>query len=260
MIRTPPARLATGTMRTRRPLTPEHMDDPDVDAAALEASFRFIRLVNRHLGGASPILRELKRLRPVWPRDRPLRLLDLGTGAADLPLAAIAWAKARGLALECVGIDCHPGVLAIARRAAAAEARIGIEDLDARRIVEHYGVDSFDLVHAGMFLHHLPDLEVMTVLAAMSKVARLTMVWNDLVRSRFNAAAIRVLTLGQPAVVRHDAALSVAKGFSIGEVRSMARRLDLPQVRVRRVFAGRFALTSTRPGAILAAVPPQLGR
>jgi hypothetical protein len=240
-------------MITRRVVVPERLDDPLVSREELVESFRFIRLVNRRLGGVAAIERELARLLPAWPQDRPLRLLDLGTGVADLPLAAVAWADRRGLAIECVGVEMHRGVLELAREAAAAEPRVSIVELDARASVEHFGVESFDFVHAGMFLHHLPDLEVMTVLATMSRLSRISLVWNDLVRSRFNAIAIRLLTLGRHPTVRFDAAASVSKGFSIREVLDLAKRVDLPNPRVGRLFAGRFALVSTKPGFGLAA-------
>ncbi|MGA1044543.1 MAG: methyltransferase domain-containing protein [Phycisphaerales bacterium] len=235
-------------MLTRRVVVPERLDDPLVAREELVESFRFIRVVNRRLGGVAAIEHELARLVPAWPTDRPLRVLDLGTGVADLPLAAIAWADRRGLSIECVGVEMHRGVLELAHEATAAEPRVSIVELDARRSVEHFGVDSFDLVHAGMFLHHLEDLEVMTMLATMSRVARVSILWNDLVRSRFNALAIRVLTIGRHPTVRFDAAASVSKGFTIREVRDLARRVGLPNPLVRRVFAGRFALVSTKPG------------
>jgi hypothetical protein len=237
---------------TRRTVIPERLDDPSASREELEASFRFIRIVNRRLGGVAAIEHELARLVPAWPKDRPLRMLDLGTGVADLPLAAAAWVDRQGLDIECVGLEIHPGVLALAREAIAAEPRVSVLDVDAREAVDRFGIESFDLVHAGMFLHHLQDLEVMTMLATMSRLARISLVWNDLVRSRFNAIAIRLLTIGRHPTVRFDAAASVSKGFRIREVRGLAERVGLPNPRVRKVFAGRFTLVSTKPGLGLA--------
>ena len=233
---------------TQRTVIPERLDDPNASREELEASFRFIRIVNRRLGGVAAIERELARLVPAWPKDRPLRLLDLGTGVADLPLAAVAWADRHGLAIECVGLEIHRGVLALAHEAIASEPRVAVLELDAREAVDRFGGESFDLVHAGMFLHHLPDLEVMTMLATMSRLASISLVWNDLVRSRFNALAIRLLTIGRHPTVRFDASASVSKGFTIREVRDLAARVGLPNPRVRKVFAGRFTLVSTKPG------------
>lgn len=237
-------------MKTRRRFKPERMDDPSIPQAEIEASFRFIRLVNRRLGGVALIHRELSDLRPRWPRDRPLRILDLGTGAADLPLAAIAWARARGLGIECVAIDNHRGALETAHRIVGDEAAIRLLELDAREAVDRFGADAFDLVHAGMMLHHLPDIEVATTLAIMGRLARLRLVWNDLHRTAFNAAAIRVLTIGRHPTVRFDAAASVAKGFTLREARDLADRVGLEGVRVRRAFAGRFVLTASGLGEV----------
>jgi len=237
-------------MYTRRRFIPERMDDPAISQREIDASFDFIRMVNRRLGGVATLRRELESLRTEWPRDRPLRLLDLGTGAADLPLDAIGWAEARGLPIECVGVDNHPAVLAVARRLAEDEPRLQLLELDAREAVEHFGVRSFDLVHAGMFLHHLPDLEVMTTLAAMGRLARRRLVWNDLHRTRFNAVAIRLLTIGRHPTVRFDAAASVGKGFVRDEALDLARRVGLENVRVRCAFAGRLVLTASGLGDV----------
>lgn len=235
-------------MLTRRRFIPERMDDPSIPQEEIDASFDFIRMVNRRLGGVAVLRRELAGLRSSWPRDRPLRLLDLGTGAADLPLAAIAWARRRDLPIECVGIDNHAGALDAAQRLAEGEPALELVELDAVRAIDRYGPHSFDLVHAGMFLHHLRDIEVMTTLATMGRLARMRLVWNDLHRTPFNAAAIRVLTLGRHPTVRFDAAASVGKGFTLAEALDLARRVGLEEVRVRRAFAGRFVLTATGLG------------
>ena len=66
----------------RRFRTPEIMDDPSVPREDLALSLRYIRGVNRRLGGVSALLCHLDfwRRDPAfdWPRDRPLTLLDIG--------------------------------------------------------------------------------------------------------------------------------------------------------------------------------------
>lgn len=233
-------------MITRRQIIPERLDDPHASREEIDASFRFIRLVNARLGGIRVLLRELEAERPRWPIDRPLRLLDLGTGVGDLPRAALRWADRRGLRLECMGIDLHPAVVELARREHADEPRLEIRALDAHRAVEEFGDASFDVVHAGMFLHHLPDAEILTVLRVMDRLARRRLVWNDLRRSALNRWLVWLLALPWHPSVRHDASVSVAKGFVASEMREFARRLELPSPRVRRAFAGRMVLVSTR--------------
>jgi hypothetical protein len=226
--------------------TPEHMDDPamGVDEAAL--AFRFIRLVNRGLGGIAALRRVLAAEVPTWPRDRPLRWLDVGTGAADIPLAIDAWATKRGLPIECVAVDLHPSCLAVARAAVRDHPRIRVMEGDALQLSQLFPPNSFDIVHAGMFLHHLVDEDVVQVLRAMGMRASRRILWNDLVRSPFNRLAIRVLTIGSPTIVREDARLSVAKGFTLAEAVELATRAGLRNIAVRSPpLTGRLVLTAS---------------
>jgi hypothetical protein len=104
-----------------------------------------------------------------------------------------------------------------------------------------------------MFLHHLDDADVVGTLAAMGQVARVV-VWNDLLRSAFSRTGIRLLTLGQPAIVRDDALLSVEKGFTVDEAIALTEAAGLTVRRCRRrAVVGRFVLVATAADQGLAA-------
>jgi hypothetical protein len=228
-----------------RPATPERMDDPGVGRDELEQSFRFIRRINRHLGGTAALRRFLARESADWPRSPPIRLLDLGTGAADIPVAIGDWAKRRGFRLETVGLDDHPGCLAVAREAAAGRDDLTIVEGDARQALDRFGPASFDYVHAGMFLHHLSDGDAVRVLAAMGRIATRAIVWNDLWRSPTSRLGVWLLTLFSTPMVRFDARLSVEKGFTPEEAHDLAAAAGLRGVRFRSMpLAGRFLLTA----------------
>jgi len=229
------------------------MDDPAADRAELEASLRFIRKINVRLGGAQALVGKLARWSKSWPTDRPVTLLDIATGSADIPLACRRWAQRAGFDLRITAIDRHATTLDLAREhVGGAEGVGGIElvEADALKLIDRFEPESFDYVHAGMFLHHLPEIEVMTVLRIMDRLARAGIVWNDLVRSRVGVAAIRVMTTGQPEMVRHDAKVSVEAGFTPSEVRELARRLDLDYAALRwSLLKHRFTLSGEKPGA-----------
>jgi len=229
------------------------MDQPDAPRAELDQSLAFIRRVNVALGGVSAVTRHFDRWSKGWPKGGQVTVLDLGTGSADIPVALHAWGAARGFDLGITGIDVHPTTLSIAReyvKGAKAENAITLMELDARTAFHQFGVASFDYVHAGMFLHHFPDIEVMTLVRIMDRIARKGIIWNDLVRSPIAAAGIRVLTARAAPIVRHDARVSVANGFTKAEVLEIARRLDL---RYCTYSAGlvtqRFTLAGQKTGA-----------
>ncbi|TVQ30391.1 MAG: methyltransferase domain-containing protein [Phycisphaeraceae bacterium] len=239
-------------MNNRR-LTPELMDDPNVPRDELERSLRFLRALNARLGGVSALLSHLQVWSSRWPRDRPVTLLDIATGSADIPIAARAWAERAGFDLRITAVDMHEKTLEIAReqveRAGAADA-IELRQADARRLMDEHEPHSFDYVHAGLFLHHLPDIEVLTVLRIMDRLAGAGLVWSDLVRSRLSMLGARIATIRAPQIVKHDAVVSVEAGFTKAEVLDLRNRLDLTWCEYRRSpLRYRFTLAGERPDA-----------
>lgn len=242
---------------TARAFVPEHLDDPDVDPEILGRSLRFIRMVNARLGGASAALGHVRRWTRTWPAQRALRVLDLGTATADIPLALVRWGRRHGVAMQVTAVDNHARTLEFARRhlreSGESDGAIELLELDARRLMDHFAPGSFDIVHAGMFLHHLPDVEIVTMLRIMDRLAARALIWNDLTRDPLSAVAVRVLTLGLPTLVRHDAVVSVAKGFRKGEALDLARRAGIVGATFHRHLFGRFTLVAQRPDDAIAA-------
>jgi len=240
-----------------RRLTPELMDDPRAPRAELERSLGLIRWVNRCLGGSAAALAHLERWSSSWEPGEVISLIDIGAGSADIPVALRRWALRAGHDLRITAIDLHETTLELARehldRASAQDPRIGegitLERADARDLVDIHGPLSFDYSHAGMFLHHLPDIEVLTVLRVMERLSRRGLIWNDLVRSNLARLGVRILTVGQPRMVRHDARVSVEAGFTRADAMDVARRLDLSGwCRFdANVLTQRFTLAGERP-------------
>jgi len=239
----------------RRTVTPERMDEPDVSESDLRASLEFIRMINARFGGVRALVDRLDDWSP--PDDSqagtPVRILDIGTGSADIPVAALRWAERRGVLAHVVAVDLHPVTLRLAGeyvrdelgadalapdRESLPDARstIALVEADALRLMDLFEPRSFDVVHAGMFIHHLQEIQALTVLRIMDRLADRGMVWNDLVRSEVALLGARVLTARQPAIVKHDATVSVRAGFTPQEARVMLRRAGWPSPTVRSSF------------------------
>jgi len=233
-----------------RVLVGEIMDGPEVSPDEMREALAFIRAVNRRLGGAAALIRHLEAWSRSWPKGRPITLLDIGTGSADIPVAVRRWGEAHGHDIRITATDVHPVTLALAREHVGKTPGIEVTELDALAMRETLKPWSFDYVHAGMFLHHLKEIQILTVLAGMERVATRGVVWNDLVRSRLNLACITLMTLSTPEIIRHDARASVRAGFTRREVVDYAQRTDLTYCRYRAsLFTGRFTLAGERPGA-----------
>lgn len=232
-------------------MVPERMDDPETPRAELEASLRFIRAINRRLGGTRALIDRLERWSARWPRGKPVRLIDLGAGSADIPVAVRRWATLRGHDVRVTAVELHPTTAQLAREYVAEKEEIGgveVIEHDALALTDRFPPGSFDYAHAGMFLHHFNDVEVLTLLRIMDRLAERGVVWNDLLRGRLPRLGVRLLTARAPEIVRHDARASVDKGFTKSEAVDLARRVDLGWLRwSASPLAGRFTLAGERP-------------
>lgn len=234
----------------RRVLVGELMDEPGVPREELDAALRYIRTVNGRYGGSRALIAHLERWSRRWPKDRPITMLDVGTGSADIPLAARTWARGAGFDLRVTAVDLHETTLDLAREHIAGDPGITLARADALRLDELFAPGQFDYAHAGMFLHHLTDAQVEIVLRGMDRVARAGLVWNDLHRSRLHHAIISLMVAGKPRMVAHDARVSVAAGFTRAECEGFAARLGLAYLEYHRApLWYRFTLAGEKPGA-----------
>jgi SAM-dependent methyltransferase len=134
----------------------------------------------------------------------------------------------------------------VAARRAGAHAEVRVVRADATRLPFRTG--AFDLVTASMFLHHFDHVGMVRLLAEFRRLARIAVVVNDLRRHRLPWAFIALtaaLTRRHP-VFRHDAPLSVLRGFTDDELRAAARDAGVPEPRVERRWP--FRLVMTLPG------------
>jgi len=234
----------------QRVLVGELIDEPGISDEDLRASLEYIRVVNRRFGGSRALIRHLSQWSRRWPKDRPVTMLDVGTGSADIPLAARAWARGRGFDLRITAMDLHEKTVALARTHVAADPGIEIVRGDALALDRAFSAGQFDYAHAGMFLHHLTDANVEKVLRGMDHVARAGVVWNDLHRSRFHHVFIGMMVVGQRRVVSHDARASVAAGFTREDCEGFASRLGLHYLHYdRRSLWYRFTMAGEKSGA-----------
>jgi SAM-dependent methyltransferase len=223
----------------------EWMDEPDADPDELRRSLAFIRRVNTLLGYTRATLRHLDRFSRAWKPGERIRIIDLATGSADIPLAILRWADRKGFDIEIVGVDRHP-VTASAAAAASRDPRLRIVQADVFDLP--FPPASFDYALTAMFLHHLDDDQVAAVLRTMDSLATRGLVVADLLRRYRAYAWITLFTALANPIVRHDAKVSVAQSFSKQEVLALRDRAAITYVRYYEHFGHRFVLAGEKDG------------
>ncbi len=227
------------------------MDSPTVSKSRLAAALRFIRRVNAVFGYTRTTLSHLERLTRNWPAGRVLRVLDVATGSADVPVAVARWAKRRGIAVMCVGIDLHQSTLDYATQ--NTSTIIPLVRGDALRLP--FGDGAFDIVMTSMFTHHLPDNLVVAVLREMDRAATHGIILADLLRNKRAYGWITLFTMFSDPMVRHDARVSVKQAFTIAEITELLQDADINYAHARQHFGYRFVVSGLKSGTPMATNP-----
>jgi SAM-dependent methyltransferase len=226
----------------------ELLDGPLDDEPALRGNLRDLARINRWFGGATASRRAVDRL--IGRRTVPHTLLDIGTGAADIPLALIAAGDRRGRPLRVTAVDNRPEVLEAARALdprLASTPGLELSVSDGRDLP--WPDRAFDLVHSSMVLHHLEPSEAIALLREAARVARLGVVVNDLVRARSHWLAARVVLacMTRNRYTRYDGPLSVRRAYTRVELRALLAGAGLrPVAEVRAIGGHRVAIAAVQ--------------
>ena len=206
---------------------PELMDQPTLDQIELAGNLRDIRRVNQLLGGTSVVLGHLPQFMDTIPDTKPVTLLDLATGSADIPVAVSRWAKGRGISMTIIASDCSAQMLELAREQIADHRDITLARYDARAVP--LPDKSVDIVLCSLSLHHFPPVDAMRVLREMNRLARRGFILNDLRRSRLGyfAAWLAARLTTRNRLTRNDAPLSVRRAYTPQELEELLTRAGI---------------------------------
>lgn len=214
-------------MSDARATAMELLDLPDCDPSLAAASYRFMETVNCSFGGIRLVRRFMAAETAVRHAGVPLRILDIGSGSCDIPLAVSRWARAYGIPLHftCLEMADHAIDIARGQLARAGNPPVKLLQEDA---FTHQPVEPYDYAVTSMCFHHFSNAQILMLLHRLRGFVRNSLLINDLRRSRLASLAARLLLVATaaPAGVRHDALLSIRRGFKIDELRTLLRQLD----------------------------------
>jgi 2-polyprenyl-3-methyl-5-hydroxy-6-metoxy-1,4-benzoquinol methylase len=222
------------------------MDQPGLDEGRHVQALRGLERINFWSRSAALVWGPLAELAREEP-GRPLRVLDLATGAGDVPIRLWHRARRAGVALQVEGCDVRPAAVAhAAARAAAAGADVRFFAAD---VMGDPVPPGYDVLVSSLFLHHLSGEQAVDLLKGMAEAAGRLVVINDLVRSRAGwlLAYLGTRLLSRSPVVHVDGLRSVEGAFALDEARALAGRAGLTGARVRACWPCRFLLTWRRP-------------
>ncbi len=229
----------------------EYLEEPGVDPALVRRSLADVARANRLFGGTRAVLAEIDpvivacrgtamaggQARGIhaagYQKSDAMTLLDVGTGAGDIPARAARLAARRGVTLTTLGLD-------EAETLARAIQPFLSSSIRGNALALPFADRSVDIVTCSQVLHHFPDDQALIVIRELNRVARVRAIISDLRRSWLAAAGIWVASfpLGFHPVSRHDGVVSVMRGYTPDELsRLIGQALGrTPDVRRRLGF------------------------
>jgi SAM-dependent methyltransferase len=234
--------LATGYARGVDRLTgvPELLDGPLDDERALVGNLRDLARLNRFTGGTRLSQRAIAAL-DIDRDDAATTIVDVGTGAADIPMTLLAAARREGRRLTVTATDSRVEILAAAR---LARPKLGSTPGLELAVADGRGLPfadgAFDVAHASMVVHHLDPEDAVAFLRELRRVARRGLVVNDLVRGRLNwlGAWLLIHATATSRFTRHDGPLSVRRSYTRLELLDLVAAAGLEPVVTVSGFAG----------------------
>jgi SAM-dependent methyltransferase len=222
--------------RTFDPNEPELMDRPQPVSAELEKDLANLASLNRWFGSHRQLRRFLRRW---WKSGDAPTVLDLCTGAGDLPAVMCRWAHRHEVRPRITAVDANPATLEIARRRCTGLDRIEFVQADALHALE--GPDAltpipdasgfappgarFDLVHCSLALHHFSEPDAIRLLRGCLARGRRVLV-SDLVRGWSTSLGVWLLTalFYREPMTKYDGRVSARRAFSFSEFRRLAEQ------------------------------------
>ncbi len=219
----------------------EIIDRGDCTDRELAEAYEDLRRVNRLLGGSAAILRPLSKWILSHGSDY-VSILDVGTGAGDIPRSLLSWGRSHRCKIRVVALDCSDQALRASQETLHDFPEGHLVRADAQKLpfLDH----SFDFVISSMFFHHLTDEEAAELLRRFDRIGRVGFVVNDLHRHPVAYYVFWILSrlFSHSRLVRQDGLTSILRGFKPRDFDRLRRLSGLRSLAVRRYFPYRLVL------------------
>lgn len=212
----------------KRAEEPELMDDFSMGGEDLHEALRDLRLLNQIFGASGPTIYGIEKLWILAERPSNLTILDVGAGSGDVNRHILRWADKKGINITIELVDVTEEACEEARQFFHDEPRVLVRLVD----VKHLSEACVDIVTGSQFIHHFTGDELHKVVSYMHKASKIGVVINDIHRHWLAWLAVwlvsRVVSTNR--YIRHDAPLSVAKGFRATDWIVLREAIGIPQL------------------------------
>jgi 2-polyprenyl-3-methyl-5-hydroxy-6-metoxy-1,4-benzoquinol methylase len=210
---------------TNRSSEIEIMDDLDMSGATLINSLDQLAYINKWLGGNKITIDGIKTILKNHPKDKTIRMVDLGCGNGDMLRKVADFGKKNGYTFQLLGIDANRATIEYAIQLSTnyPEITYKIEDVLSKEFKTH----TYDIAMCTLFLHHFEDAIALDFIQTLLKNAKIGVLINDLHRHWLAYSLFKLLTLAiSNEMTKRDGLTSILKAFKRQDLERLSKKLN----------------------------------
>ncbi len=226
---------------TSRSAKKELLDSDEIPFADIRQNMQELNVINTRLGGHTISIKGIQKLIRVSTKEKPLSICEIGCGGGDNLQAINNWCRDKKIEATFTGIDIKQECIDFAKQQYPL--------LDCSWIIQDYRNVSFegrkpDIIFSSLFCHHFTEQQLVDMLQWMRQQSRQGFFINDLHRHWLAYYSIKLITriFSQSYLVKNDAPLSVARGFTFAEWNNIFIAAGIKKYSIRWKWAFRHLI------------------
>lgn len=222
----------------KRSYKKELLDGDDIPFADIKRNMHELNVINTWLGGHAITLNGFKQLLGY---RKHITVCEIGCGGGDNLAAIAGWCSKNNIQLHCIGIDIKQECISVARNNQYIKGK-------NEWIVSDYRDVKFaakpDIIFSSLFCHHFTEGMLVQQLLWLYNNSAVGFFINDLQRHWFAYYSIKLLTavFSKSYLVKNDAPLSVARGFTRQEWEAIFKQAAIPAFNIIWQWAFRYLI------------------
>lgn len=225
---------------SQRSYKKELLDEDGIPFADIVRNMQELNTINTLLGGHNITIEGFKKL---LGNKKIVTVCEIGCGGGDNMKAIEKWCKKNGISCSFIGIDLKAACIDFAKQQYPA--------MKANWIISDYEKVSFgdtkpDIIFSSLFCHHFSEAQLASMLVWMKANASIGFFINDLHRNVLAYYSIKAITAicSTSYLVKNDAPLSVARGFTKNEWTNILSGSGITQYSIEWKWAFRHLIVS----------------
>jgi 2-polyprenyl-3-methyl-5-hydroxy-6-metoxy-1,4-benzoquinol methylase len=225
-------------MLEKRSYKKELLDGDSIPFADIQQNMKELNFINTWLGGHTITINAFQRF---LNNRKTISICEIGCGGGDNLLAIYRWCTKRGVTVTITGIDIKAECIAFAKSRKRFPTSATWITSDYQRVQFN---EKPDIIFSSLFCHHFTNEELVFQLKWMKQNSAAGFFINDLQRNTLAYFLIKGLThvFSRSYLVKNDAPLSVARGFSKHELKFICAEAGIAGASISWKWAFRYVL------------------